>query len=133
VFGVIEHSDDALLDHAYLVARGVRPLALIGSCAEGRARVVRERLDLLAEPGSIPFQVPNRKRGWLSCGYAGAPWVVDLLRWVLSDECPVTHQDRIMGLLCGYSTQAIQAFEETYVAVTREKVVPPQSEQGGNL
>jgi hypothetical protein len=130
---MLEHSDDVLLDHAFLVARGVRHLALIGSCAEGHAEIVRERLGRLAEPGAIPFQVPNQYRGWLSCGYAGAPWAVELMRWTFSDDCPDAQRDRIMGLLCGYSTQAIQSFEETYVASTRENEVPPQPSQGGNL
>jgi hypothetical protein len=110
---MLEHSDDALLDHAYLVARGVRPLALIGTCANDQAEAVGARLSLLAEEGIVPYVIPAARPGRLACGYGAAPWTVALLRWTLSEECPEAQRDRILGLLLGYSPEAIESFEGT--------------------
>jgi hypothetical protein len=109
---VLEHSDDALLDHAYLVARGVRPVALIGCCPGDlpTAQAVVTRLKTLGAGTAIPFVIPNG--GTFAYGYASHAWAVDLLQWAFSDECPEVQRHRIVGLLLGYSPDEIRAFEE---------------------
>lgn len=59
----------------------------------------------------IPFVIDHGD-GSASCGFAGAPWVIDLYRWVrLSTDVPQCHRDQIVGLLLGYSTEAIARFD----------------------
>ena len=107
-------SDDLLMEQAYLIERGVRPVALIGSTGEGLdvAREMATRLKILAAGTAITFMLPGSYPGSYTYGYASHAWVVDLLRWVLSDECPDRHGNRILGLLLGYSADAIRSFEE---------------------
>ena len=97
-------SDDLLREQAYLVERGVRPMALVDG-----DRTVH---DLLRVGGTraVPFAV----REGVS-GYASHAWVVDLLRW--ADTAPAIQRDRIVGLLLGYCPDAIRRFEELGVTV----------------
>jgi hypothetical protein len=46
---------------------------------------------------------------------------------------PMRHRRQDLRPAPQLTTQAIQPFEETYVASTRENDVPPQFSQGGNL
>jgi hypothetical protein len=99
-------SDDLLREQAYLVARGVRPLALVGTCVEGDEASTRHRL-LVGADGqlAIPFTTPSGR-----VGYASHAWVVDMVRW--ADSAPVIQRDRILGLLLGYDPNSIRQFEE---------------------
>jgi hypothetical protein len=99
-------ADDLLREQAYLVARGVRLLALVGSCEPYEASGMPHQL--LTHAGGepvIPFATPSG-----TAGYASHAWVVDLIQW--ADTAPRIHRDRILGLLLGYSPDAIRQFEE---------------------
>ena len=104
-------SDDAIAEQSYLVARGVRPLALLGHVtAESMLMLkVSTRIETLAEVTVVPF-VSDRGTGVADVGYAAAPWVADLFRWA-SHEAEEPHLGRILGLLLGYSAYAISEHE----------------------
>ena len=100
-------------EHAYLIARGVRPLAIVGHCPAEPRRMfeVAAQLEELATDGAIPFVAP-RDDGIADYGYAHSKWAIDLLSWAQTDAVPTEHRHRIIGLLLGYSVQAIRAHEE---------------------
>lgn len=105
--------DEVAREQAYLVARGVRPLAIVGNCPTNN-RVMFEivaRLERVGAEGAIPFVTP-RSDGIADYGYAGSKWALDLLTWAESDAVPVVHRHRIVGLLLGYSVDAIRVHEE---------------------
>ena len=103
-------SDDAITEQSYLIARGVRPLALLGCVpAENDLMLkVSTRIETLAEGTVIPF-VSDRGTGVADVGYAAEPWVADIFRWA-THEAAAPHLGRIVGLLLGYSTHAISEF-----------------------
>lgn len=107
-------SDDLILEQAYLVARGVRPLALIGTCDqdESTLQATITRLKILAGGTAIPYVVPARCPGRAAYGYASEAWSIDLLAWALSDECPDTQRGRVIGLLLGYSPDEIRRHDQ---------------------
>ena len=77
-------SDDALAEHAYLVARAVRPVAIAGNCPAEPDTMLRamSRLKVAAVNSAIPFVI-DEGDGLATFGYASHPWAVDLLRWAL--------------------------------------------------
>jgi hypothetical protein len=104
--------DDALTEAAYLVARGVRALALAGHCRADPMVMLRAstRLSVAAGgDGALPFVI-DFGDGSASCGYAAAKWAIDLFESVVRDKHPHRHQ--ILGLLLGYSPAAISRHEE---------------------
>lgn len=112
-------SHDLVHEQAYLVSRGVRPLALIGTIpVSSEWCVTRTKTQLMevrtcgaAEREPIPVVMI---RGDLSCadvGFAARSWVVDLLKW-LDGHAPTKQTNRVLGLLLGYSPDAIAALEE---------------------
>jgi hypothetical protein len=109
------HSIDYIKEHAYLVARGVRPLAIVDHLKAEAEIMLRAATDLeIASVGDdvVPFVV-RRRDGIADCGFAAARWVVDLYQWLVgSDAVPKEHEHRIRGLLLGYSVDAIQAHDE---------------------
>ena len=112
-----EISDDLLRELAYGVARGVRPLALAGSCAaeHDAMLVVQTRLESQGEPGAIAFVCPRGDEGVADFGYAAAAWVIDLYRWAIGaseDVLPAKQRHRIVGLLLGYGVPAVASYEE---------------------
>jgi hypothetical protein len=112
---VVSQSDDLIREHAYLVARGVRPLAIVGQCRADAVTMMRTatRIEALSEPGAIPF-VCDCANGSAEFGFAAEPWAVDLFQWLMrSDEnaVPSEYRHRILGLLLGYSTAAVREFE----------------------
>jgi len=102
--------DGVLREAAYLIARGVRPLALLGTCGSADASIVRHRLLTLGQARCIPFVMPAAD-GAVAFGYASHAWAVDLLRWA-DQKAPEIQRDRILGLLLGYAPDAIRFFEE---------------------
>jgi hypothetical protein len=110
-----ESSDDLVREQAYLVARGVRPLAIIGECGTDTVTMMRAatRIETLSVPGAIPF-VCDCKNGAAEFGFAAEPWVVDLFEWVMTADrsaVPTEHRHRVLGLLLGYSAAAVRDFE----------------------
>lgn len=104
-------SEDALQEHAYLVARSVRPIAIAGNCrAEPETmRRAMSRLRLAGRTAAIPFVI-DEGDGVATCGYASHPWAVDLLRWALT-TAPQEQVHRILGLLLGYGSDSIERHE----------------------
>lgn len=100
-------------EHAYLVARGVRPLAIVGNCPADPRRMfeVAAQLEEVASEGAIPFVAPRNDR-IADYGFARSKWVIDLLSWAQTDAVPTEHRHRIIGLLLGYSVEAVRAHEE---------------------
>jgi hypothetical protein len=111
-------SPQTLIEQAYLVARGVRPLSLAGHCqlpaqdATVRLLKVATELERHAEANVVPFVVDHGD-GIASFGYASSRWTVDLYEWAVKDPAvPQEQRHRIIGLLLGYSTPAISGHEE---------------------
>ena len=105
-----------LKEHAYLIARGVRHIAIAGHCQASHKSMlsVASQVEVCAVQGAIPFVV-NRGDGIADYGYAAAQWALDLYQWVVCS--PVAHVPRryahhILGLSLGYSSDAIREFDE---------------------
>jgi hypothetical protein len=101
-------------EHARLVARGVRAMALVGECEASETEILRIHtiLEACACDTVLAFVV-DRGDGIADAGYAAAPWVIDLYRWLITDNAvPEVHQHRIIGLLLGYSPTSIKENEE---------------------
>jgi hypothetical protein len=99
------------MEHAYLVARGVRPLAIAEHffVAETDVLMVATRVERYSESGVIPW-VLDHGNGTGSCGYASERWPLDLYEWAV--RCaPEEQRERIIGLLLGYSARAIAVFD----------------------
>lgn len=109
-------SDDLLREQAWLVARGVRSLALVESIPADHVQMLMaaSRLEAAADRMTcLPF-VLDRGDGTADCGYACGTWALDLYRWAsTSREVPPMQADRIRGLLFGYGPEAIRSHEET--------------------
>ena len=113
----VDISDSTIYENGYLVSRGVRPLALVGTVDADAVAMLRmlERLrtfsfgtSQVASP--IPFVLPVED-GRAQAGFARRRWVVDTLKWVLCNV-PDPHQDRLLGLLLGYSEDAVATHDE---------------------
>ena len=104
-------SDDALAEHAYLVARSVRPVAIAGNCQAEPEMMMQamSRLKLAGGNTAIPFVI-DEGDGIATCGYASHPWAVNLLRWALT-SAPGEQVHRIIGLLLGYGADSIERYE----------------------
>jgi hypothetical protein len=112
----LDASDDMISEQGYLVARGVRVLALVGECAADNFSMLEAmtRIESLCQPPTIPFVI-DRGDGVADCGVTGAAWALDLYRWIITAKpsaLPALQRDRISGMLLGYSSDAIRAFEE---------------------
>ena len=108
--------DCCLKEQARLVARGVRPLALIGHFSAHPLTMLHTatKIEGCAETGSIPFVI-DRGDGMADYGYAAAQWVLDLYAWVIripGNTVPSAQRHRIVRLLLGYSVESIRHHEE---------------------
>lgn len=112
----LREADEVIREHSYLVARGVRTLALVGRCKAEPLVMLKAatRLEALGDAAVVPF-VLDRQDGFADCGFAAAGWALDLYRWlVLADPAsvPPEQRERVTGLLLGYSAEAIRLFED---------------------
>ena len=101
-------SAESVQEQAYLVSRGVRPLALLDTCGLDETVMANRFVWLNRLAGKytvMPFVLPREDFPCAMTGYAAATWVVDLLAW--SYKQPVRQHHRIIGLLLGYSVKAI--------------------------
>lgn len=117
-------SNELFTEHAYLVARGARPMALAGWCPADPVIMLRvaTRLEGAAEAGALPFVIDHQD-GNASFGYAAARWVLDLYEWVVRDMAiPQEQRERVTGLLLGYAPEAISRYEES---VTGRRFLSP--------
>jgi hypothetical protein len=98
-------------EQAYLIARGVRAMALVGTVVNDPDIMLQADTQLsvlsLALDKSIPF-VFDRHDGLADCGFAAATWVIDLYCWLHSGVVPDKHRHHIIGLMLGYSADAIR-------------------------
>jgi hypothetical protein len=107
-------SDDLLAEQAYLVARGVRPLSVVGHCPSDEMTMLRvaTRVESVTCPGAVPFVI-NHRDGTASFGYAAAAWILDLYGWANDPTAvPQEQRHRINGLLLGYTVPAISRHED---------------------
>jgi hypothetical protein len=108
-------AEEVLREQSYLVARGVRCLALAGHLhVEDRDDLLRvsTQVERAAGEGCLPF-VLDHGNGTASYGYASARWALDLYEWtVRSPHVPEEQRDRIIGLLLGYSGPSIARYED---------------------
>ena len=105
----IRLDESEVVETAYLISRGVRPLALLESVVRDDA-VMQHAFDTLNQASAryenvIPFVLPRQDMDCAMTGFAAAPWVVDLLAWSYGQ--PLRQHHQIIGLLLGYSVQAI--------------------------
>ena len=111
----VELSQELIREQAYLIANGVRPLALVGSCEADSETMLRvtTQLENAAEPNAIAF-VLDRGDGFADFGYAASQWALDLFQWATRADSSVPRRQvhRIRGLLLGYGVEAIRSFEE---------------------
>lgn len=114
-----------LRDAIYLVSRGVRPMALVGQVTEGDKDTTAQILRMAALDGQagglatlLPFMVEGEE-GWYSCGYTCHRWVVDLYESLMEDCAGISWEARsqIMGMLLGYSNEAIGHFSTKSVEI----------------
>lgn len=110
-----------LFDAAYTVSRGVRALALVGSVA-ATPEAMSEAEQELFRCGSLygntcPLVLVSAGPHRAECGYATHSWVVDLYRWCQDESLPLRQRERVLGLLLGYSAEAIHRFDDEQVAL----------------
>ncbi len=106
-------SPDLAREQAYLVSRGVRPMALLG--AHYLPMSVDEARDQLASwgqhyPEALPFVLVGGDGSTIHFGYAAAAWCVDLCRWARGQ--PEAQRERSEGLLLGYGAREIERHDE---------------------
>lgn len=123
---LIEHS---LYEAAWLVSRGVRPLA---QATAGLLKDLPGGLEWLSqavEEGAYKgvHKVILTTSDTYEVFYAAEEWVLDLYVWSCSEDVPGKHSEAISGLLLGYSPNAIAAYlkrEGEYVRATRDDPKP---------
>jgi hypothetical protein len=107
---------DVLAEHAYLVAREVRPIAIAGHFHAEEVSTLRIATlieDAAPPEGVVPFVIDHGD-GTGSFGYAANRWVLDFYEWSVKDRAiPAQQRHRIVGLLLGYSPVAISRYEES--------------------
>ncbi len=97
-------SPDLVREQAFLISRGLRPMALLGHCAPEQEADVRGLLYVHgANYEAIPFF--HRTPTGFDFGFAAEGWVLELYVW--AQGAPRPHRERIEGLLLGYSPAAI--------------------------
>lgn len=106
---------DVLAEHAYLVARDVRPIAIAGHFHTEAASMLRiaTLIESASTEEAVPFVIDHGD-GSGSFGYAANRWVLDFYEWSVKDRAiPEQQRHRIVGLLLGYSPVAISRYEES--------------------
>ena len=69
-----ESDDDLIREQAYLISRGVRPLALLGSVQLNEMQSQFVKLNQLASGYAIPFVLPRNDMECAMVGFAAAQW-----------------------------------------------------------
>ena len=116
--------EKTMIEQAYLISRGVRPLALVDTVeAKNPVEILKayNKMQFVLtdnHPGMgsgvhvIPFAILRKEGDWVDVGFAARAWVVDTLKWI-QDNAPQPHLDRLLGLMLGYSPDAIAANDES--------------------
>lgn len=105
-------SDEIIADCAYLISRGIRPLATLGTVDADPLLMLQTitRIESISFPYNVLPFVLDRGDGLAECGIAAEGWALDLYRWSLT--VPEPQRARIQGLLHGYSVEAIGHYEQ---------------------
>ena len=112
---------EAQMSHdAYLVAQGVRALALVAVIPNDPSFMV-DAYNVLATIGNgvypgacrpaMPFVLPLLGEDVADAGYASHSWVIDTYEWIVGNV-PKPHLARLLGLLLGYSSDAVAAYDD---------------------
>lgn len=107
-------NSDVLSEHAYLVARDVRPIAIAGHFPTDSVNALRiaTRIESAAHDDVVPFVIDHGD-GSGSFGFASNRWALDFYEWAVTDRSiPEQQRHRIVGMLLGYSPVAISRYEE---------------------
>jgi hypothetical protein len=103
---------ELLAEQAYLVARGVREIADVGTVSADPDSMLRATTVLeSAAQGAIAFVFPSHD-GRAVCGFAGHRWSLELFKWVVTADLPPEHRASILGLLHGYAGAAVRDYDE---------------------
>ncbi len=92
---------DVLSEHAYLVARDVRPIAIAGHFPSASADALRiaTLIEGAAREDAVPFVIDHGD-GSGSFGFASNRWALDFYEWVVTDRSiPEQQRHRIIGML----------------------------------
>lgn len=108
-------ADEVLFEHASLIARGVRPMAVAGYCEADeltmkRAHYRAKRASMQQSVRIAPF-VLDRGDGVAEYGFAQSGWVLDLYRWALTSDVPAIQRERIESLVFGYSVRDTEGYQ----------------------
>jgi len=105
-------SEDLIREQAYLVARGVRPMALLGHCETDSLVMLRvaTKLESLSVDCDVLSFVFDRGDGKADFGFVSDAWVLDLYKWI--QIAPKKQFNRMLGLLLGYDVKAIGRYEQ---------------------
>jgi hypothetical protein len=107
---------DVLTEHAYLVARGVRSLAVAAHFPTQSASMLRiaTLIEVAASGADVAPFVIDHGDGSGSLGFAANRWTLDFYEWAVTDRSiPEQQMHRIVGMLLGYSPVAISRYEES--------------------
>ena len=107
-------NSDVLSEHAYLVAREVRPVAIAGHFPTASANTLRiaTLMETATREDAIPFVIDHGD-GSGSFGFASNRWALDFYEWAVTDRSiPEQQRHRVIGMLLGYSPVAISRYEE---------------------
>ena len=82
-------SEDLILEHALLVSRGVRPMALVAYVDLPKSDMqdaYDQLVQVVGSNGAIPFVLPWREMDCAIAGFAAERWVIGMLEWVCSSD-----------------------------------------------
>lgn len=119
---------------SYLVARGVKPMYLVGVVEFNNVEEMRANKEFLKDIiwhhglcevdknleitscKPIPCVVENRKyEAALECALCAQPWVCEMFEWLYKADIPDNIREALTGMLCGYDTVSIEKYVETRV------------------
>lgn len=81
---------------------------------------IKNKVDDICSTIPIPFAIPiiDDMKCYFICGFAGKPWVVDMVEWVYTTkDFPKGIHDCIIGMLCGYDLESIQKFIDNRIKI----------------
>ena len=109
---ILGMSDSVLAEQARLIELGIRPLMLLPRFPSDDDLMLRvaTRLETVCGNSAVPFVIAVGN-GTAECGFAASKWVVETLDWI-TKKTEDPYRSRLLGLLLGYSTSAIQDFEQ---------------------
>ena len=116
--------DGTIQDAAYQISRGIRLMALLGHVPPNPTTMSRAYYRLVYLGGSqgagallpIPFVIEREDKTCADAGFAARQWVVETFVWI-KKNAPPPHLNRLLGLLLGYSPDAIAVHDEAQMGI----------------